>query len=143
MCNNKMITQKFYFLGLKPSRGLLTLVDRQQTPRYMCFRELVHAEGCKNFLNYYRKEHDNWPHLDFSVGDMRFLTPDKSDHDLVIHTFTEREMDFIAMYSSSAFIVIDTFMVENDRMNFDGDEMDPVLNKHMFVVQLETSLKIV
>lgn len=145
-----MLVQKFHLLGLKPSRGLLTIIDRKGYPRYVCFKNRTHASECVEFLNGYRRVYDQWPHLDFSAADERFLTPDKSDHALVIHTFSERELDFIAMYSGTAFLVIEEFTLTDDdgmlptrRARFDGEETEKVVNKHMFITQLEASVKIV
>jgi hypothetical protein len=144
-----MISQNYHLLGMKPSRGLLTFVDRGGSPRYMCFTKEAHARECKQFLCEYLKQYDRWPHMDFSAGDVRFLTDDRTDHDIVVHTFSERELDFIAMYSGCAMMHVDAFGYDdpNDAsvtgtIEFDGRYIDPVLNRHMFTIQLETSLKL-
>lgn len=144
-----MLVQKFYLLGLRPSRGLLTIIDKKEVPRYLCFKKKEHAVECTKFLNGYRRMYDKWPHLDFSEEDLRFLTPDKSDHQLVVHTFSERELDFVAMYSSTAFLMVGEFTLRASddhvpwKVYFDGEETEKVVNKHMFIQQLEASLRIV
>jgi len=145
-----MLVQKFHLLGLKPSRGLLTIIDRKGCPRYVCFKNKKHASECMKFLNGYRRVYDQWPHLDFSVEDVRFLTPDKSDNKMILHTFSERELDFIAMYSSTAFLMVGDFTLKTTgdgdvpwQAHFDGEETERVVNKHMFITQLEASVKIV
>lgn len=144
-----MIAQRYHLLGMKPSRGLLTFVDRGGAPRYMCFTKETHARECKRFLCEYLKKYDRWPHMDFSTGDVRFLTDDRKDHDIIVHTFSERELDFIAMYSGSAMLHVEQFEYDDSdpesvtgTIEFDGRYIDPVLNKHMFTIQLETSLKL-
>ena len=144
-----MICQKYHLLALKPSRGLLTFVDRTGTSRYMVFAKRDHAHACKQFMSEYLDTYERWPHVDFSVGDLRFLSDDRIDQDIVVHTLSERGLDFIAMYSASAMLHVDEFeyIDKGDdsitgTIRFDGWEADPVINKHMFAIQLEASLKL-
>ena len=89
-----MICQKYHLLALKPSRGLLTFVDRTGTSRYMVFAKRDHTHACKQFMSEYLDTYERWPRVDFSVGD-------RIDQDIVVHTLSERDLDFIAMYSQT------------------------------------------
>ena len=114
----------------------------------MVFAKRDHAQECKQFMSEYLDTYERWPRVDFSVGDLRFLSDDRIDQDIVVHTLSERDLDFIAMYSASAMLHVDEFeYVEGDdsitgTIRFDGREADPVINKHMFAIQLEASLKL-
>ena len=60
----------------------------------MVFAKRDHTHACKQFMSEYLDTYERWPRVDFSVGD-------RIDQDIVVHTLSERDLDFIAMYSQT------------------------------------------
>jgi hypothetical protein len=51
---------------MKPTGGYITVTDRKNKPRLMCFKDIHTANKCKVQLAKFRAEKGNWPDMDLS-----------------------------------------------------------------------------
>ena len=57
---------EFNLIRMKPTGGYVTVTDRKNKPRLMCFRDIQSANKCKHQLASFRADKGYWPDMDLS-----------------------------------------------------------------------------
>lgn len=57
---------EFNLIRMKPTGGYVTLTDRKNKPRLMCFGDIKSANKCKYQLAAFRADKGYWPDMDLS-----------------------------------------------------------------------------
>lgn len=57
---------EFNLIRMKPTNGYVTIIDRKNKPRLMCFKDIKSANKCKQQLATFRADKGQWPDLDLS-----------------------------------------------------------------------------
>ena len=57
---------EFNLIRMRPTNGYVTIIDRKNKPRLMCFKDIKSANKCKHQLATFRANKGHWPDLDLS-----------------------------------------------------------------------------
>lgn len=57
----------YCFLRLKTTTKLITIIDSESKPRYICFSTVKEAAKFRTYYSQYRSKYGNFPSLDLSV----------------------------------------------------------------------------
>ena len=57
---------EFSLIRMKPTGGYVTVTDRHNKPRLMCFKNIHYANKCKFQIATYRAKNGHWPDMDLS-----------------------------------------------------------------------------
>ena len=56
----------YNFIKLTPTNAYATIIDKNNSSRYMCFKDPASANKCVSHICSYRSKHGHWPTFDLS-----------------------------------------------------------------------------
>lgn len=57
---------QYNFIKLNITNTYATVIDKNNSPRYMCFKDSASAKNCVSHICHYRSKHGIWPTFDMS-----------------------------------------------------------------------------
>jgi hypothetical protein len=148
-----MMKQQFHFIKFKPSGAFLTMKDRTEQMRYMCFSSRQAAVDAVEYISLFRCRNGVFPILDMSEEKTKVKVPPKFKkrelHQVAkffeIETHDREDLDMMARSTNSHFLYVHKFKYDSDRemhVSFSGQEVDAYVDPKVFVDCLEYNLKI-
>ena len=109
----------FNFIQIKPTGKYLTIIDKANMPRYMCFNKKMDALHCVTYISKFRSENGFFPQLDLTRNQTELheelrnnlkikkeRTPESISKLLYIETLTPEKVNKIcASYNINLFYI--------------------------------------
>lgn len=144
----------FHAVQFKVTKGFVTMIDPDDKPRMLTFKDREIAEKYVSYLSRFRHAHGMFPTLDLtkktvyirSNRSKRRIAEENIRRRLSVVDLYESDLDSIALKSGMSFFYVHTFMYSPTSMlesvsvrgqNIDGKEDTEILRQH-----LEMRLKI-
>lgn len=140
---------EFHFIRLKPTNGLVTIIDPKMKPRYMCFKNRISADLCVKHIAQFRAKYGIWPQMDLSSGPSNIKSPlmFKKRKPAEVEKFMEIEtMDWdklmsVGKMANASLFYCHHFGVVPDgnmtNLSFSAQEVDLEVDPQLYLMNLE------
>lgn len=146
---------EFHFVKLNHNGTYLTLVDPNQTPRFVCFAERPVAEKCVDYMADFRYRNRIWPSFDMSTNRRKLKVGERVTFPygrpriikraLMIESLDFETIDKIARQTNVSFYCIlnfeTVFQGNSETIELSGQEMDGTADPKDFGDWMDFSLK--
>jgi len=147
---------EFHFIGITPTKSVLSMIDGSGKSRYMIFRSGESANNAVEYIARFRGKYGQWPVFDMTNPRVR-IQPDlkikKREPEYVkkflrVHEYSREEIDLMALETGASFFWVNKFLwsaQEKDALtaiNFSGSDIDGFSDTDMVKQKLEYNLKI-
>ena len=139
---------EFNLIRMKPTGGYVTVIDRKNKPRLMCFRDTQSANKCKYQLAAFRAKKGHWPDMDLSNPHTlvnpkvmkKLRHPEEILEFMEVDTIDIEDITKIAMSNNLALLYCHTFdsKLEGNMlsMEFSGQEIDMDVDNFAYIREL-------
>ena len=139
---------EFNLIRMKPTGGYVTVIDRKNKPRLMCFRDTHSANKCKYQLAAFRAKKGHWPDMDLSNPHTlvnpkvmkKLRHPEEIMDFLEIDTMDMENITKLSMYNNLSLLYCHTFdsKLEGNMlsMEFSGQEIDMEVDNFAYIREL-------
>jgi hypothetical protein len=138
----------FHFVKFKPTGAVLTMTDRAQRVRYMCFSSRETAVHCVEYISLFRSTNGVFPVLDMSTDITKLSLPMNFKKRRVgdvarffdVDTVDREQLDVMARTTNSNFMYVHKFKFDSENLkniSFTGQEVDAYVDINEYVANLE------
>lgn len=139
---------EFNLIRMKPTGGYVTVIDRRNKPRLMCFRDLKSANKCKYQLAAFRADKGHWPDMDLSnphstvprKAYTKSRHPEEVLEFLEVDTVDMENITNIAINNNLSLLYCHNFESKMDgnmlSMEFSGQEIDMDVDNFAYIREL-------
>lgn len=138
----------FHFIKFKPTGAVLTMTDRSQRVRYMCFSSRETAVSCVEYISLFRSKNGVFPVLDMTTDFTKLNLPTKFKKRTVgdvsrfflLDTVDRGALDLMARSTNANFMYVHKFKFDAENLknlSFTGQEVDAYVDIDEYVANLE------
>lgn len=139
---------EFNLIRMKPTGGYVTITDRKNKPRLMCFKDKQSANKCKYQLAVFRAEKGYWPDMDLTTPHStlprkvlkKLRHPEEIMCFMEVDTLDMEDMTKIAQYNNLSLLYCHNFESNLEgnmlSMEFSGQEVDMEVDSFAYIREL-------
>lgn len=147
---------EFHFIGITPTKSVLSMIDGSGKSRYMIFRTRDAATNAVDYISRFRSKYGQWPVFDMTNPRVRIVKgvkikerdPEYVRRFMTVYEQSKEDIDLMAMETGASFFWVNKFLwspQEEDALtsiNFSGSDIDGFSDMDMVKQKLEYNLKI-
>jgi len=147
---------EFHFIGITPTKSVLSMIDGSGKSRYMIFRSSESANSAVDYISRFRAKYGQWPVFDMTNPRVRIQPelkikrrePEYVKKFMHVYEHSREDIDLMALETGASFFWVNKFLwssQEKDALtaiNFSGSDIDGFSDADMYKEKLEYNLKI-
>jgi len=147
---------EFHFIGITPTKSVLSMIDGSGKSRYMIFRSAESANSAVEYMSRFRAKYGQWPVFDMTNPRVRIKEevkikkrdPAYVKKFMTVYEQSREEIDMMALETGASFFWVNKFLWSAQSedaltaINFSGSDIDGFSDIDMYKQKLEFNLKI-
>jgi hypothetical protein len=147
---------EFHFIGITPTKSVLSMIDGSGKSRYMIFRSGESANNAVEYISRFRARYGQWPVFDMTNPRVRIESkvaikrrdPEYVKKFMQVYEQSREDIDLMALETGASFFWVNNFLwspQDKDALtaiNFSGSDIDGFSDADMYKQKLEYNLKI-
>ena len=147
---------EFHFIGITPTKSVLSMIDGSGKSRYMIFRSAESANSAVEYIARFRGRYGQWPVFDMTNPRVRIQQdvkikkrePEYVKKFMNVYERSKEDIDMMALETGASFFWVNKFLWSAQAsdaltaINFSGSDIDGFSDEDMVRQKLEYNLKI-
>lgn len=147
---------EFHFIGITPTKSVLSMIDGSGKSRYMIFRSAESANSAVEYIARFRGRYGQWPVFDMTNPRVRIQQdvkikkrePEYVKKFMNVYERSREDIDMMALETGASFFWVNKFLWSAQAsdaltaINFSGSDIDGFSDEDMVRQKLEYNLKI-